>query len=127
MKNMNALILATLLALFAAVPLQADDAAATKTVGELYEERAALEGKQVRVQGEVVKVNTGVMQRNFIHIQDGSGDALHETNNLVITTQDNAAVGDKVMVTGTVVVDHDFGFGYHYPLLVEQASVTRSE
>jgi hypothetical protein len=122
----NTLILTTLLALFAAVPLQADDAA-TKTVGELYEERAALEGKQVTVQGEVVKVNTGIMQRNFIHIQDGSGDALHETNNLVITTQDNAAVGDKVKVTGTVVVDHDFGFGYHYPLLVEQATVTKSE
>lgn len=126
MTKMNALILATLLALFAAVPLHADDAV-TKTVGELYEERATLEGKQVTVQGEVVKVNTGVMQRNFIHIQDGSGDALHETNNLVITTQDNAAVGDKVRITGTVVVDHDFGFGYHYPLLIEQASVTKSE
>jgi hypothetical protein len=126
MTKVNTLILTTLLALFAAVPLQADDAA-TKTVGELYEERAALEGKQVTVQGEVVKVNTGIMQRNFIHIQDGSGDALHETNNLVITTQDNAAVGDKVKVTGTVVVDHDFGFGYHYPLLVEQATVTKSE
>jgi len=126
MTKMNTLILTTLLALFAAVPLQADDAA-TKTVGELYEERAALEGKQVTVQGEVVKVNIGIMQRNFIHIQDGSGDALHETNNLVITTQDNAAVGDKVKVTGTVVVDHDFGFGYHYPLLVEQATVTKSE
>jgi hypothetical protein len=126
MTKRNTLILTTLLALFAAVPLQADDAA-TKTVGELYEERAALEGKQVTVQGEVVKVNTGIMQRNFIHIQDGSGDALHETNNLVITTQDNAAVGDKVKVTGTVVVDHDFGFGYHYPLLVEQATVTKSE
>jgi hypothetical protein len=126
MTKRNTLILTTLLALFAAVPLQADDAA-TKTVGELYEERAALEGKQVTVQGEVVKVNTGIMQRNFIHIQDGSGDALHETNNLVITTQDNAAVGDKVKVTGTVVVDHDFGFGYQYPLLVEQATVTKSE
>ena len=126
MTKMNALILATLLALFAAVPLHADDAV-TKTVGELYEERATLEGKQVTVQGEVVKVNTGVMQRNFIHIQDGSGDALHDTNNLVITTQDNAAVGDKVRITGTVVVDHDFGFGYHYPLLIEQASVTKSE
>jgi starvation-inducible outer membrane lipoprotein len=126
MTKTNALILTTLLALSAAAPLQADDAT-TKTVGELYEERAALEGQQVTVQGEVVKVNTGVMQRNFIHIQDGSGDALHETNNLVITSQDSAAVGDKVRVTGTVVVDHDFGFGYFYPVLVEKAIVTVTE
>ena len=126
MTKTNALILTTLLALSAAAPLQAEDAA-TKTVGELYEERAALEGQQVTVQGEVVKVNTGVMQRNFIHVQDGSGDALHETNNLVITTQDSAAVGDKVRVTGTVLVDHDFGFGYFYPVLVEEATVTVTE
>jgi hypothetical protein len=126
MTKTNALILTTLLALSAAAPLQADDAT-TKTVAELYEERAALEGQQVTVQGEVVKVNTGVMQRNFIHVQDGSGDALHETNNLVITTQDSAAVGDKVRVTGTVVVDHDFGFGYFYPVLVEKAMVTAAD
>nr|WP_296750034.1 hypothetical protein [Thioalkalivibrio sp.] len=126
MTKLNALILVTLVALFTAAPLQADDEA-MKTVKELHEERVALEGKQVTIQGEVVKVNAGVMQRNFMHIQDGSGDALDETNNLVITTQDHAAVGDKVRVTGTVVVDQDFGFGYHYPLLIEQASVTQSE
>lgn len=126
MTQTNALILTVLLALSAAAPLQADDAT-TKTVAELYEERAALEGQQVTVQGEVVKVNTGVMQRNFIHVQDGSGDVLQDTNNLVITTQDSAAVGDKVRVTGTVVVDHDFGFGYFYPVLIEKATVAVEE
>jgi hypothetical protein len=126
MTKTNALILTTLLVLSAAAPLHADSPT-TRTVGELYEERAALEGQQVTVHGEVVKVNTGVMQRNFIHVQDGSGDALRETNNLVITTQDHAAIGDKVSVTGTVVVDHDFGLGYFYPLLVEQASVTMAD
>ncbi|TVP93169.1 MAG: hypothetical protein EA347_00790 [Thioalkalivibrio sp.] len=126
MTKTNALILTSLLALSAAAPLHADDAT-TKTVGEVYEERAALEGQQVMVQGEVVKVNAGIMQRNFIHVQDGSGDVLHETNNLVITSQDVAAVGDSVHVTGTVVVDHDLGFGYFYPVLVEEASVTVAE
>lgn len=126
MTKTNTLILTTLLALSAAAPLQADDVT-TMTVGAVYEERAALEGQEVTVQGEVVKVNTGVMQRNFIHVQDGSGDVLQETNNLVITTQDSAAVGDKVSVTGTVVVDHDFGFGYFYPVLLEKAVVTMAE
>lgn len=126
MTKTNALILTALLTLSATASVQAGDAT-TKSVGELYEERAALEGQQVTVTGEVVKVNAGVMQRNFIHLQDGSGDALHETNNLVITTQDSAAVGDKVRVTGKVAVDHDFGFGYFYPVLVEQASVTKTD
>lgn len=126
MTKTNALILTAFLALSAAAPLQADGET-TKTVAELYEERAALEGQQVTVQGEVVNVNTGVMQRNFIHVQDGSGDVLQETNNLVITTQESATVGDKVRVTGTVVVDHDFGFGYFYPVLIEKATVAVAE
>ena len=126
MTKMNALILTTLLALCGATSLIADEAV-RMTIGDLHKDHAALGGKQVTVQGEVVKVNAGIMQRNFIHIQDGSGEATDGTNNLVVTTQDMAAVGDKVTVSGTVVVDQDFGFGYHYPLLVEEASVTGSE
>jgi hypothetical protein len=126
MTKMNALILTTLLALCGASSLTADEAA-HMTIGDLYKDHTALGGKQVTVQGQVVKVNAGIMQRNFIHIQDGSGEAADGTNNLVVTTQDMAAVGDKVTVSGTVVVDQDFGFGYHYPLLVEEASVTKTE
>jgi hypothetical protein len=126
MTKMNALILTTLLALSGATTLIADEAV-RMTIGDLYKDHAALGGKQVTVQGEVVKVNAGIMQRNFIHIQDGSGEAADGTNNLVVTAQDMAAVGDKVTVSGTVVLDQDFGFGYHYPLLVEEASVTKTE
>ena len=95
--------------------------AMSKTVEEVHKEMKALSGKQVMITGKVVKVNNGVMKRNFLHIQDGSGGK--GTNDLTVTSDQTANVGDKVTVTGTVVLDTDFGFGYNYPLLVEKSSV----
>ncbi|MCK9283549.1 MAG: hypothetical protein M0P39_04630 [Rhodocyclaceae bacterium] len=92
------------------------------SVAALHQDKAALAGKEVRVQGKVVKVNNGIMGRNFIHVQDGSGD--QNSNDLTITSKQTANVGDQVSVTGRVVVNRDFGSGYSYPLLVEEASVT---
>jgi len=93
-----------------------------KSVEAVHKESAQLKGKQVLVKGKVVKVNNGVMKRNFLHIQDGTGDA--DSRDLVVTSvQDTAKVGDQVTITGTVVLDTDFGFGYNYPLLVEKSSI----
>lgn len=95
---------------------------ATKTVEAVHQERAQLAGSQVTVTGQVVKVNNHIMKRNFLHVQDGTGD--EGSNDLVITSQQTARVGDRVTVTGTVVLDTDFGMGYSYPLMVEKATVT---
>lgn len=94
---------------------------ANKTVEAVHKEMNALKGKQVTITGKVVKVNNGVMKRNFLHIQDGTGG--QGTNDLTITSKQTANVGDNVVVTGTVVLDTDFGFGYKYPLLVEKSSI----
>ena len=59
------------------------------------------------------------MQRNWIHIQDGTGDAQKGTNNLVTTSAELAAVGDIVTATGTLVLDKDFGSGYKYAVIIE--------
>ena len=32
-------------------------------------------------------------------------------------------VGDTVLVTGTVVLNKDFGMGYQYPVMLESAEV----
>lgn len=93
-----------------------------KTVAALNQNKAALAGQKVSVKGKVVKVNNGIMDRNFIHVQDGTGDA--NSNNLVVTSKQTANVGDKVTVSGVVVVNRDFGSGYSYPLLIEEASIT---
>jgi hypothetical protein len=122
---MTTLALAALLSGLAAAPLHADDAVST-SVADLYKDKSSLGGRQVNVQGKVVKVNNHIMQRNFIHIQDGTGNAADGTNDLTITTQDDVAVGDQVSASGTLLLDQDFGFGYRYSLLLEQARVTKA-
>jgi len=103
------------------ISVQVTAGAATKTVEAVHKERAALAGKQVTVTGKVVKVNNGIMKRNFVHVQDGTGGK--DTNNLIVTSSQTAKVGQKVTITGTVVLDTDFGMGYKYPILVEKSSV----
>ena len=98
--------------------------AVKKTVEAVYMEKTALKGKQVTVSGKVVKVNNGIMKRNFLHIQDGTGKK--DTNDLIVTSNQTAEVGDDITITGTVVLDTDFGFGYKYPLLVEKSSIKKN-
>ena len=117
--------LAALIGTLGLVSFNAGAADATvKTVAAAYKDKAALAGKKITVEGKVVKVNNGIMGRNFVHVQDGTGDAKASTNNLVVTSKQTAAVGDKVSITGVVVLDRDFGSGYSYPLLIEEATVT---
>jgi len=107
-----------------AASASAEDAV-VKTVAALHKEKTALAGKLVRVKGKVVKVNSGIMGRNFLHVQDGTGD--QNSNDLTVTSKQTAAVGDQVTVTGRVVVNRDFGSGYAYPLLVEEASISTTK
>jgi len=95
------------------------------TVGEVYAKRASLHAKQVAVKGKVVKFSQGIMGKNWVHIQDGSGNQQKGTHNLVATTLDTAAVGDIVTVTGTFAKDKDFGAGYLYKAIVEDAKVQK--
>jgi hypothetical protein len=95
-----------------------------QTVAALNQNKASLAGKTVSAQGKVVKVNNGIMGRNFVHVQDGTGDAKAGTNDLTVTSKQTAAVGDQVTISGVVVLNRDFGAGYAYPLLIEEASIT---
>ncbi|OGV73747.1 MAG: hypothetical protein A3K19_12010 [Lentisphaerae bacterium RIFOXYB12_FULL_65_16] len=92
-----------------------------QTVAEIYAGKASLAGKSVKVRGKVVKVNTGIMGKNWLHLRDGTGDA--GSNDLTVTTAATAQVGDVVVVTGAVTVDKDFGSGYKYAVLIEDGQV----
>jgi hypothetical protein len=107
-------------------PAYADEPV-SKSIADLYKEKAELAGKQVTLHGKVVKVNNQIMNRNFLHLQDGSGDAASGTNDVTVTSDATAAMGDEIKVTGTVVVDLDFGAGYRYPLLVEKATIVKGD
>lgn len=94
-----------------------------KTVAEVFAEKDALAGKPVTLRGKVVKSNVGIMGKNWIHVRDGSGS--EGSNDLTVTTttaQPN--VGDTVLITGPLVLNKDFGMGYMYDVIVEDAQVT---
>jgi hypothetical protein len=93
------------------------------TVADVWANRKSLAGKTVTVRGKVVKFNGGIMGRNWIHLQDGTGNAADGTHDLLVTSDAAAKVGDIVTITGTVAVDKDFTAGYVYAVLVEGATI----
>jgi hypothetical protein len=98
-----------------------DIPAADYTVADLYAKRGDLGGQTVKVRGKVVKVLKGIMDRNWLHVQDGTGEGA--TKDLVVTSDGTAEEGQTVLVTGTVALDQDFGMGYQYDLILEKATV----
>jgi len=94
------------------------------SIADVWTKRVDLAGTQVTVRGRVVKYNAGILGRNWFHIQDGSGEMAMGTSDLTVTTEAAVAVGDIVTVTGTVAIDRDFGAGYTYALMLEDATVT---
>ncbi len=112
----------------ATVPPSTETATAPGSVtqiAEVWTNRKALAGKTVTVRGKVVKFNGGILGRNWLHVQDGSGKGEDKTNDLTITTSDEAAVGDEIVATGVVGIDRDFTAGYAYPVMLENARLTR--
>ena len=95
-----------------------------QTVAELFAGKADLAGKEVAVRGKVVKFSARIMGKNWLHIQDGSGDAAAGTNDLTVTTNAVAKAGDTVLVGGKLAIDRDFGAGYKYDVIIEDAKVT---
>jgi len=91
------------------------------TVEEIFKNGKTLAEKNVVVRGKVVKVSAGVMNRNWIHLQDGTGDA--GSNDLVVTSDDLPKVGDVVTASGTLYSDKDFGGGYKYKVIIEKAKI----
>ncbi len=121
MKTLAALLTACLLGLGSLAAIAAEPP--VKTIAALYQDKTSLAGKEVSIKGKVVKVNNGVMNKNFLHVQDGSGTPEKQDNDLTVTSQQTAKVGDQVVVSGRVDVNRDFGYGYVYPLLLEEARI----
>jgi hypothetical protein len=93
-----------------------------KTIAEIYAQKSQLAGKKTAVRGKVVKYNASIMGRNWIHLKDGTG--AEGSNDLAVTTKTVAKVGDTVLVRGNVVTDKDYGYGYKYPVIIEDAEIT---
>jgi hypothetical protein len=92
-----------------------------QTVTEIITGKTKFAGKPIAVRGRVVKFNAMIMGKNWLHIRDGSG--AEGTNDLTVTSASAAKVGDLVLVTGVLSADRDFGAGYKYGVIVENATV----
>jgi hypothetical protein len=93
------------------------------TLAQLFEKRNTLSGKSVKIAAQVIKLNTEIMGKNWIHIQDGSN--FNGEYDLTVTTKDLPAVGDFVIVEGVVGLNKDFGAGYSYGVIIEDAKVAK--
>lgn len=95
-----------------------------KTIGEIYNESKTLNGKMIAVRGVVVKATNNIMGKNWIHIQDSTGEATKRTHDLTLTTQDKVKAGDIVLAKGVLAANKDFGSGYRYNVIIEKAKLS---
>ncbi len=93
------------------------------TIAELYKKRKELNHKEVVVRGKVIKALPKIMNRNWIHLQDGSGSPEKRNYDLVVTSSALPSVGDVVTFSGTLYADKDFGIGYRYKVIVEKGTI----
>ncbi len=89
------------------------------TIAELYENRKSYENKTVKIRGSVIKFNKEIMGKNWAHIQDGSSDS--GNYDLTLTTMAVVKVGETVTFEGKIAINKDFGAGYSYEVIMEQA------
>lgn len=95
------------------------------TVAEIFTKAKELTGKKVQVHGKVVKFSPMIMGKNWLHLQDGTGDPMQNSHDLVVTSSETVKVGDIVTVEGVLAADKDFGAGYKYAAIVEDAAIIK--
>lgn len=104
--------------------LEVEKADGGYTVGEIHAQAKELNGKKVLVRGKIVKINMNIMGKNWVHIQDGTGSPMKNNHDLVLTTKELPKEGGVAVFEGVVAAEKDFGAGYFYEVIVEDAVET---
>jgi hypothetical protein len=103
--------------------LSIDDIESGVRIAQLFENSQNYAGKKIKVKGEVTKFTSKIMGKNWVHFQDGTSfDGAYD---LMITTQENLSVGDVVVFEGVIALDKNFGAGYFYKVILEEAVVVK--
>ena len=95
------------------------------SVEELFASAGDLAGKKVKIRGKAVKVSPNIMGRTWVHLQDGTGSAMNNSHDLVVTTNEIPEVNSVIVMEGTLAKDKDFGAGYFYNVIVEEAVIVK--
>ena len=89
------------------------------TIAQIFANPQKYANKQVEIKGMVVKVNRSIMGKNWIHLQDGTG---HDNKfDLTLTSDQVPPVNQVQSFKGTLSLNKDFGAGYFYEVIVEDA------
>ena len=91
------------------------------TIASLFENKTKYAGKAIQLKGQVVKFSTGIMDKNWIHFQDGT--SYSEKFDLTVTTNQEVNVGDIITIKGRISLDKDFGYDYFYDVIMEDAEI----
>jgi hypothetical protein len=93
------------------------------SLNELFSDKESFSTKAIIVKGKVVKVNNGIMDKNWVHIIDGT--QFEGEKDLGITTLDSVKLGDIVTFKGVITLNKDFGHGYVYSILMEEGKLVK--
>jgi len=102
-----------------------EKAPGASTVAELFARKGQFKDGTVTVKGKVVKYNEAILGKNWLHLRDGSGTLAAKDNDITVTTKTPAKVGDVVTAKGVLRLDKDFGAGYVYTVMIEDASIVK--
>lgn len=92
-------------------------------IGELFENKQLYDGKKIKIKGEVTKFTGGIMGKNWVHFQDGT--SFEGAYDLMVTSQETVMVGDVVVFEGIITLNKDFGAGYFYAVIMEDAVLAK--
>ena len=91
------------------------------SIAELFKNRETYNNTVVRLRGEVTKYNPAIMNVNWLHMQDGT--EYNGEFDLTVTTTATVQVGDVLTIEGKVTLNKDFGAGYVYNIIIENAAI----
>ena len=93
------------------------------TLSDLYKYKESFEGKTIRIKGEVTKFSSNILGKNWIHLEDRS--IKQGKNDIVATIDEEIKVGDKISIEGKITTNRDFGSGYKFEVMMENAKIIK--
>ncbi|MBE9536404.1 MAG: hypothetical protein IMF07_04425 [Proteobacteria bacterium] len=92
------------------------------TLADVFNQKVNLQDKEIKVRGKIVKSSGFILGKHWYHIQDGTDMGPHNAD-LVMTTDKEVESGDVIEAVGILKLNRDFGSGYKYPIILENAKV----
>lgn len=93
------------------------------SIEELIKNKEKYGNQMVKLKGEVSKYNPNIMDINWIHIKDGT--SFNGKSDITATSTTAVKLGDTISIEGKVTLDKNFGSGYIYGIIIENATITK--